>query len=160
MHIDRTYVAATAAVLSAIISPFVSWRIAKSTLSANKISSERQALLAASLKLADFRQAWINSLRDSLVELQAACIVPLSHIKANTDYDGKPDEALRIVAKIELLLNRKDDYYGGLVEAILRFQEALTNEQKRQRRGELVNYCQDILKTEWDRLKAEVKMII
>ena len=159
MHFEPTYVASTAAVFSATISPFVSWRIAKRTLSANRITSERQAQLAASLKVADFRQAWINDLRDSLVELQAISIVPFSHMKAIADYDGKPDESLRVVAKIALLLNRKDHYYSDLVEKITKFQEAPTNALKRQYRSELVTCCQDVLKIEWERLKAELRII-
>ena len=157
MRIDTTYIAATAAVLSAIISPLVSWRIARSTIAANKITAGQQASLAYSLKIADFRQAWINDLRVSLVELQAAFSVPLSHLRADRVYDGQEvDGVMRIVAKIELLLNRHDSYYESLMEAVERFQDAPTDSLKRQRRHEPVRCCQDVLKIEWDRLKSDL----
>ena len=100
MHIDTTYTVAATALFSAGVSAFVSWRIALHTIAANRLSIDRQAQLAASLKLADFRQAWINDLRDSIAEMQARYIVPLSNYKAVADYvPGSIDEMMRITAK-------------------------------------------------------------
>jgi hypothetical protein len=58
---------------------------------------ERQLALSVALKVAEFRQQWINTLRDSMAELQALAV---------TEGFETP-EFHRLGLKIDLLMNRK-----------------------------------------------------
>ena len=107
---------------------------------------ERQLALSVGLKIAEFRQQWINTLRDSMSELQALAVTTGS----------ETPEFHRLGLRIDLLMNRKDPRYSELRGCIASFMRA-DNERERWRcSADYTTVCQDILKTEWDVLKKDL----
>jgi hypothetical protein len=112
-------------------------------------TAQRQDHLASQLKLAEFRQAWINELRECFSELQALALT--------TDYSTQSmKEAYRLAIKVRLLMNASDARYNelsGLLEAVVGNADPLG-------KGKLVRtlipLCQTILKTEWEVLKKDL----
>src|SRR5258708_885555 len=70
-------------------------------------NAQRQNDLAAKMKLADFRQAWINDLRDCLSQLQSRGLASKHNPK-------ELQELCRLALKIRFLMNKKDADYGRL----------------------------------------------
>jgi hypothetical protein len=112
-------------------------------------NTERQNNLAAKMKLADFRQAWINQLRDCLADLQARGLM--------SDYkDEELLELYRIAAKVRLLMNKGDENYGALSNLIdLLIGNADQNGRIKCVR-DLTPLSQKILKAEWEVLKRDL----
>jgi hypothetical protein len=99
-------------------------------------------------KVAEFRQAWINDLRESMAILQSIGVTPdLQH--------SHQTEFYRAGTKIELLMNRNDERYRKLQECMYSFLSAETVEEKYLCNAPFVSICQDILKSEWEVLKKD-----
>jgi hypothetical protein len=112
-------------------------------------NAQRQNDLTAKMKLADFRQAWINELRDCFSELQSLGITP------------SPDpteirEVHRLATKIRLHMNRNDPNYRNLDKLIDRLITNADRDDKLQIVQEMTQLCQDILKAEWKVLKRDL----
>lgn len=101
--------------------------------------------------ISQFRQSWINSLRDCMAEFQSYGTTP----DQNPHLDR---EFYRIGTKIELLMNPSDPDYEALQEALYGYliasQEGTI--QKFSRNPGYITICQRILKREWERLKREL----
>lgn len=113
--------------------------------------------IAAEIKLSDFRQTWINGLRDDISELSAH-LATSDYGEAEVRYKG-----ILLLNRIKLRMNRKDKNYEMLLEAIrLAIAEASENskkprEKKADKNRELISVSQDVLKSEWERLKRDLK---
>ena len=107
-------------------------------------ASERrlQLELARRMKLADFRQSWINELRDDFAVL-------LSRSKAE-------GEVNRCIQSILLRMNPKEDVPKAIFDKML----LLINEKDHKNRDEisfdLTNLVNSYLKSEWEVLKTEM----
>lgn len=106
--------------------------------------------LAVKMKLADFRQAWINQLRDCLADLQAFGLV--------SKYgDDEMLQIYRLSLKVRFLMNKEDPKYPALSNLI----DLLTGNADVNGRikivRELVPLTQEILRTEWKVLKRDLK---
>jgi hypothetical protein len=112
-------------------------------------NAERQNDLSAKLKLAEFRQAWINDLRNCFSEFQSRAITFSSDAL-------ELRELQRIAMKIRLFMNRKDRNYGKLDELIHHLLSDANQESKLQIVQEMIPLCQDILKVEWEALKSDL----
>ena len=134
--------------VSAIVAFFSSWY---STRRVIKSESQRQEFERL-MKISEFRQTWINTLRDNLAEFQSYGILPNSEPHKKRDF-------YKLGTKIELLMNPEDSNYPKLEKYLYEFLEASESavEQKYAINAGYVKLCQDILKVEWDRLKAELK---
>ena len=148
----------TSAVVAALIAGFVSllghWISNKNAKLAAEIS-KTNALLAANLsanvKLADFRQAWIDALRKDMAELYALGVTPgTNHQRTEKFYD--------LLARIQLRMNSDDKLYPELEECLYDFMNTFKDE-KWGANPKFVNICQKILKSEWDTLKSDVKSV-
>ncbi len=106
---------------------------------------------AGMLKISDFRQAWINSLRDEMAEFQSYGILP------NSD-PTKEREFYKLGTKIELLMNPDDPDYINLQTQMYGFLSAADGGrlEKYSQNSDFVKLCQKILKREWDRLKQDI----
>ncbi len=104
------------------------------------------------MKIADFRQDWINTLRDAMAEFQSYGILPNSNPTKERDF-------YRLGIKIELLMNPNDPSYPKLQEYICNFMNVSHGkpEDKYSPNAPFVNLCQTILKREWDRLKSDIE---
>ena len=104
------------------------------------------------LKISEFRQAWINSLRDEMAEFQSYGVLPGS--------DPSKERAFyKLGTKIELLMNPDDPDYENLQKLMYDFLIAADANtiDKYSLNSEFITLCQKILKREWDRLKADIK---
>ena len=112
-------------------------------------NAQRQNDLAAKLKLAEFRQAWINELRDSLSRFQSQGLT-------NTYKPDELSELYRLAAKIRLLMNKSDPHYSNLSNSI----DLLLGNSNQDGRDRVVSdltpVIQTILKTEWEVLKRDL----
>lgn len=118
----------------------------------NAAVARRNAILSAQIaqrtKRAEFRQAWINQLRDSFSKMFASFADP----------SGPDRQAAEEGARVLLMLNRKDPDYDRITSAIHTcVQPKKVNPDdllKAQR--EFIAASQDILKREWGVIKAEI----
>ena len=111
--------------------------------------------------VAQSRQAWINTLRDTVAELQSL-IVPLWHWVGNDAEQAASDTYRRgalLVSKLRLLINPSEADHQQLVDLAERAFRLATGPQQGQPKDigeiqrELTSCTQAILKREWERVK-------
>lgn len=119
----------------------------------SNISSERRErnnrLIAAELKKAEFRQAWINTMRDDLANYSA--------LHWSRELQGGVEqrrEAVALQARILMRMNPEDRDYEVLLSSLLN-PVASPSEG----REALVIVGQRFLKREWERLKDDLAAI-
>lgn len=119
--------------------------------SSEKKASKERALereLAIKLKLADFRQAWINDLRADIAELIA---VNLGSGKLDNNHILSANIA---IAKIQMRLNPEENLSEELRKAINSL-----NEVEGKTPDNVAKTGQKLLKQEWATLKNELEAI-
>lgn len=131
--------------IAVIASAWISSKIANKNISV----SRKQIKLNHELKLAEFRQAWINSLRDTMAEFHSIGTHP------NTDQTSEKD-FYKLGTKIELLMNPSDPDYQELHGLMYKYLNAKTLADKFSLNPQFINLSQRILKREWDRLKSDL----
>ncbi|WP_092080251.1 hypothetical protein [Desulfuromonas thiophila] len=117
------------------------------------LKTEREKLdFQAKIKVAEFRQNWINQLRDSMSEFQSYGVLPNADPSQERDF-------YRLGTKIELLMNPNDPDYGKIQQCLYAFLHAANGNmvEKYGVNSEFISTCQGILKREWERLKADLK---
>ncbi len=146
---DRTstyaLIAACVALAGVLITAFVTWR-----------NGYLQARVSQQLKHADFRQTWINSLREEMARFQ------LLIAQSRTDADKFADLA-QSMSMIMLRMDRSDEDYDRLVwkmdevmDVIEAARAGRTPPPGSTAASDLLLICQDILKREWDVTKDEM----
>ncbi len=115
-------------------------------------TEHRKIHLEGTLKIAEFRQAWINNLRDVMAEFQSYGVLPGSD-------PMKEREFYRLGTRIELLMNPKDPDYSALQNQLYAFMRSADGNMldKFRNNPEYVSLCQKILKREWDRLRRDIE---
>lgn len=112
--------------------------------------------IQAELKLAEFRQTWINDLRNNIAEY-------VSHVGFTRDLQQNVDSEKvgNIAARVELLMNAQDPNLKPLRKAMATLYNASISkdESSSEAMAELTHVGQEILKTEWDRLKKDLASI-
>jgi hypothetical protein len=111
---------------------------------------DRQIRLQRGTKDAEFRQAWINELREAMANFQSFGVTPEAD-------QQKAREFYKYGTQIELMMNRADPNYPKLQEAMYRFLAAESAKEKFRCNEPFVEVCQDILKTEWEVLKKRLE---
>lgn len=136
---------AGSAALGAALFAFIAALINASVARRNAILS---AQIAQRTKRAEFRQAWINQLRDSFSKAFAGFAHP----------QGLDRQAAEEGARILLMLNRNDPDYDKLTAAVhVLVQGAdVSQEEKWKAQREFIAVSQDILKREWEVVKSEI----
>ncbi len=146
-HAEKTFAIIVGAISSlgliwgSILTSRASDRAAKSAREA----MEHQTKLNAKAKIAEFRQAWINNLRDAMARLMALGFK-----------EPPAREVIEATAKIQLLMNKNDGRYPQLVKCMKEFSAAMIAGDRQYESNEFIELCQDILKNEWDVLKKEL----
>jgi hypothetical protein len=154
--IEITLLTALISSLSAIvgvsIGSFVSLRISKRQFAVAVLSSNRQQ--------------WINTLRDTIAEFQAGVVGVSSDPFYKDDKESlqhhleKIDRMTFLRAKATLLLNPNEEDHKKLIEMIDKvmtialLKEAERADEMGKLQGSLTTIAQDILKREWNRVKA------
>jgi hypothetical protein len=113
-----------------------------------RLNAKEQNALASRMKLADFREAWIQRFREAGAEL----IGLLEDVQSPTP----TPRAFELAAKIRLMMNRKDKRYPRLIEILAAIKRpGQTNPDVH---AEQLEECiQAILKDEWGVLKNDLK---
>lgn len=133
-------VAALIAFLGVGLTLILSWKNANRQLRSNH-----------TLKIAEMRQEWINSLREAMSKFQSYGVTPsLSHTTEREFYEWG--------TRIELLMNPKDPDYVELHNCLYGFLAAENSIEKYSANPKFIDICQRILKREWETLKKEVAM--
>jgi hypothetical protein len=116
-------------------------------------TAQLSARLSANVKLAEMRQAWLNSLREEMTTMVALAV-------AGELQNGPTEAYSRAGTKIELLMNSADPDYLDLKEAMARFLGVESGEELSSRNDQFVTVSQRILKREWEVLKNEIKSVV
>lgn len=106
----------------------------------------------AQLKHADFRQNWINALRDEMTNFQSLAV-------AKQPWTAKTDAALvKSSTKVLLLMNPKDRDYQQLLNALQAVLAGwhVDRDKWLDSHADLIMLCQQILKREWNVTKREM----
>jgi hypothetical protein len=138
--------------VSAVGAAFGGWLSYRAASKATRIALKginSQIKFQHATKVAEFRQAWINDLRESMALLQSIGVTPNLQQQQEAAF-------YKAGTKIELLMNRRDERYEALLECMYAFLAAETPEQKYRCNAPFILICQDILKTEWEVLKKEL----
>ncbi|MCA0948491.1 hypothetical protein LCM08_26475 [Salipiger pacificus] len=134
------------------ISAIVAW--ASAWYSTRRALRTEQSKLGfqSTLKISEFRQNWINELRDSMSDFQSHGILPGNDPTTDREF-------YRLGTKIELLMNPNDPDYKELSDLMYRFLMASDGEaiDKYGNNAEFIDVCQRILKREWERLKSDLE---
>ena len=141
---------ALVALVSATLGPWLSWKIAK-----------RQAV---STLRSTSRQQWLDTLRNEVADyhgmLYESGMRRTSGELSVTDMHNLARELAQRLAKIELLLNPKEDLHNRLCWLLKEAHSETWSpdvqpdlERVRVRTDEALDVCKQILKTEWDRAK-------
>lgn len=138
--------------LTTVVAGMVAWLTNKANLAAQSKSRELQRMI----KLAEFRQEWINSLRNEIAEHQALCLASMPALNQGTVMSQ--DRSYRLAElsnKILLRVGSSDPEYEKLSAALavdrLRISQ---NEIPAQDSNQI---SKSILEREWERLKQDLK---
>jgi hypothetical protein len=107
---------------------------------------EHQTKLNAKGKIAEFRQAWINNLRDAMAKFMAV---------GSDRKHGTETDMVEAGIKMQLLMNRNGARIPELVEYMGDFSLAMADDHHYDAQ-KFVMLCQEILKGEWEVLKKEL----
>lgn len=135
-------------IFSALVATAASWYATRKTLKANKHRMNFEGVM----KIAEFRQAWINNLRDEMAEFQSYGVHPESNPAQERIF-------YKLGTKIELLMNPNDPDYPELQQQMYAFLSVSDGDtvDKYSQNPKFIELCQRILKREWDRLKRDIQ---
>ena len=133
------------------LSGIVGWVTAYYTSLRVRRSERERIQFERLMKISEFRQLWINSLRDCMSEFQSFGVTPGLN-------PGRLREFYALGTKIELMMNPGDQDYNALQDCLYEFLKSSegSTDDKYRSNSEYVAVCQRILKREWDRLKEEL----
>ena len=128
-----------------VLSGFVGWITVLYTTRRSSRSTKERMHFERLMKISEFRQIWINSLRDSMAEFQSYGVTP-GH------KSGHEREFYRLGTKIELLMNPNDPDYDELQDSLYKFLESSEKDvsEKYNNNPHYISICQRILKGEWE----------
>ena len=119
----------------------------------------------AELKIAEFRQIWINELRDDITKYSK---VLFQHGSKSTFGDAELDEVYTLMTRINLKLNHRENLANELWEKINAAFELACSYQTGDSEAErakimevsqnaMTSAARQFLKNEWDRLKEDLE---
>jgi hypothetical protein len=129
------------AVIGAIFALLVSWLTQR--------SRSKQRALEKEIKLSEYRQLWINQLRDTIADFGA-----ITSVEGN--WEKNKEKVIGLVFKIEMMMNPDDPDYKNL-RAALKYRADSQVKSGMPDYDNLLKVSQDILKREWDRLKSDLE---
>lgn len=132
-----------------ILTVLVTVLVSVLSIKANIKAQSRQRKLDHQLKLADFRQAWINDMRTDLALYSA-----LTWSGSLNQSDEAKKEQVMAQARILMRMNPNDPDYVAMERSLL---NPIANEKVD--RKALFQIGQPILKREWERLKSDLNAV-
>ncbi|MCV2869399.1 hypothetical protein OEW28_12260 [Defluviimonas sp. WL0002] len=119
----------------------------------NKSAEKRESInrrTQAEIKISDFRQAWINDLRDDCARLISIADDDMDPIELR--------EYQYLWTRIQLRLNTADKVHADLVVALKNLTAAMHSKSKiADAQSNIQIEVNSLLKNEWDRLKSDLK---
>ena len=104
--------------------------------------------------VAEFRQHWIDNVRDTLCEYHAI----LMAMDDGTPVSSEDNRQLSALGtKLELLLNPEEPDSLALLRLTEEIQESATLAEREAKDPEMVKLAHKVLKTEWVRIKTELQ---
>lgn len=156
--------------LVALFAALVALLVGLATALINRRNAGLQAVISQQMKHAEFRQAWINRLREEMANLRSRLLTldqpDAPGTKAGSGSKSPRERRAEFLASstmVRLMMDRKDEDYGRMVELIDRF-EAGSNASPAKgsppaQDSDLLDFievCQDIIKREWEVTKADM----
>jgi P pilus assembly chaperone PapD len=142
-------VTALTALVAVVVGPIVSIYVARRQIRASVVSNNRQQ--------------WIDNLRDTIADFLAKQLMVRSLSRqAHADESSIPriEDVLRLVNKIELLVNPMEQDHAELVQLVCELGDAMNQEKEKNKSFDvdphvkrIVALSQAILKREWERVK-------
>lgn len=129
-------------------------RVSADNLIAEKIAARTELKIAKEIKLSEFRQSWINDLRDELSEYVSI----IGKRELSTDEQAR---VLLLSARIRLRLNPKEGVtkdIGTHITEIQRCRNAEDDKLIAAEIGKLIQTGNVFLKHEWDELKRRLDL--
>ena len=139
------------------------------TINRTRKSEKERQQFERLIKISEFRQAWINNLRESLADYHSIGITP----EPQPGQENNPvfnKELYKIGTRIELLMNPDDEDFKELQNILYQYLENAAEELgevSTEQQGKIqsrfgpnakfVEVSQRILKREWERLKQDLK---
>jgi len=139
-----------------ILTVLISWFVAVQTNRTSRRMAEKERALGVQLKLAEFRQEWINGLRVDLAAYSAATF----HSKLIPYTVEQYREIIALGARMVLRMNPKDPDFEKFKAALSNALSGSTEEADETKVSDtVVAIGQSILKREWERLKSDLAEI-
>ncbi len=146
MQITDTTLALLGAPLAAAIISLLGVVVSIAIQSRN---TKRQLRSAHSLKMAEMRQDWINTLRAAMAEFQSYGVTPnLDQLSQRQFFEAG--------TRVELLMNPEDPLFAELQTRMSAFLTAHTEMEKHAANAPYVAACQKILKNEWQLVSRQL----
>lgn len=94
------------------------------------------------MKLIDLQREWMHQLRESMAEFQSIGMTPgLNHQQEREFYEHG--------TKIELLMNKDDEYFNELQCKMYKLLDATSTQDKYEANSGYITVCQKIIEREW-----------
>jgi len=152
--------AAVVAGLSTLLAACLNRKSAKFAAEISRGNAILQARLTANVKLAEFRQQWIDALREDMAKFSSLCIILNITERLENNLEVQKISIADAVAasqKIILRINRNDENFVALDQLIYKLTPSCNAENLQDLLHEYNEICQKILKAEWDVLRDEVR---
>lgn len=138
-------------IISALVGGIAAWFSAKRAIASERASRTHRS----AIEIAGYRQAWIDALRDDLSEFSG--LTNVAHVDNVT-----PENIERVsilCMRIQFRMNRDDPDYHDLMKILHGSVEAYFLKKPFRETGIAPNgpIAQQILKREWERLKADLR---
>jgi hypothetical protein len=151
VHDPKTVVAVASMILAFIgvlLGPLVQLRIGSKQAAA----AQRAVDLTGSTAIATMRLEWMDKLRDTLSEFHSILM-----IKENVDKEKDAVKLSHLGTEIDLLLNRDDKIQRELWDITDKIYKCEAIEERQEMDEELVSAGRAALKSEWEKVKAEMR---
>lgn len=148
-------VAAILAFISGVLGPLVQLSIGRRQAAASKQAADAAMLTAkntGSREIARMRLAWMDKLRDTVSEFHSILMS-----MDDDDQEKEERELSRLGTEIDLLLNRNDAVQKALWDITDKIYNAPTRTERQSFDEELVKAGRAVLKSEWERIKSEMR---
>jgi hypothetical protein len=136
-----------------ILTMLITWFVSVQTNRSGRRLAERERALSVQLKLAEFRQEWINGLREDLAAYAAATFPNDSGMAPKENIA----QIVALGARIMMRMNPQDPDYSDFQLALSHALPSNEEQKKAAKEGTtVVAIGQRILKREWERLKEDL----
>jgi hypothetical protein len=147
--------AAILAFVSGVVGPYVQYRIGKKQAAAAQRAADAAMLTAqnaGSREIARMRLDWMQKLRDTVSEFHSILM-----IRDDVDQTKLAEKLSLLGTQLDLLLNRDDKAQQELWDVTDKIYNSQSRDERQSFDAELVKAGRAVLKSEWEKVKAEMR---